>query len=241
MKLTEVLLRLYHGHWYPGHPSRASGYRCISCDSSLDPSLRNAARMAGIDESVLTESLPGVFSIWIDPMDVSYRIGERGHVVCVWSDGADHYDLRERTPIANSRLPLLCPPIHRERNSPSRGPFAPTYSASVPINNDIYHHVTNEEYTYPGDCNTGSRGTDDSSIGSGSSSPSASPILSEEDDCSYPDDSLNTQLAQSNPFTPLGTPTRKVSILSRAAPEFSPRSIPLPPSAGSQHGWGSVC
>jgi hypothetical protein len=46
----------------------------------MDPVLALAAASAGIDESCLMSVLPSELTLWVDPNDVCYRIGEDGSI-----------------------------------------------------------------------------------------------------------------------------------------------------------------
>uniref|UniRef100_A0A671QEZ0 Anti-proliferative protein domain-containing protein n=1 Tax=Sinocyclocheilus anshuiensis TaxID=1608454 RepID=A0A671QEZ0_9TELE len=54
--LTNALLEHYQHHWFPQAHCRGSGYRCLRINSEL--------------------------TLWVDPYEVSYRIGEDGSI-CV--------------------------------------------------------------------------------------------------------------------------------------------------------------
>jgi hypothetical protein len=45
-----------------------------------DPVLEIAARESGVTTSDILENLPAELSVWVDPGEVSYRIGEKGAV-----------------------------------------------------------------------------------------------------------------------------------------------------------------
>ena len=81
--LSETLLAKLTGHWHPAHPLRGSAYRCIinqSVNGQMDPILLGTGRKAGIPEFLLRRFLPVEMALWVDPSDVSYRIGEQGSI-----------------------------------------------------------------------------------------------------------------------------------------------------------------
>eukprot|EP00096_Caligus_rogercresseyi_P013404 TRINITY_DN605_c0_g1_i1.p1 TRINITY_DN605_c0_g1~~TRINITY_DN605_c0_g1_i1.p1 ORF type:complete len:256 (+),score=130.43 TRINITY_DN605_c0_g1_i1:267-1034(+) len=80
--LTEVLSRRYRDHWFPERPFKGSGYRCIRINGNLDPVLSQAADESAISTKLLRKSFPSELTMWIDPKEVSYRIGENGSI-CV--------------------------------------------------------------------------------------------------------------------------------------------------------------
>lgn len=76
--LENRLHSYYDGHWFPEKPHRGSGYRCIRINHIMDPILDLAAQESGIGN--LLKYLPNEITIWVDPFDVSYRIGENGSI-----------------------------------------------------------------------------------------------------------------------------------------------------------------
>jgi len=76
--LTGRLRSHYTGHWFPELPHKGSGYRCIRINHIMDPLLERAARESGIPN--VLRFFPNEFTLWIDPFDVSYRIGENGSI-----------------------------------------------------------------------------------------------------------------------------------------------------------------
>lgn len=85
-ELERALHRKFNGHWYPDKPFRGSAYRCLRVSTPLDPVLETAARESGLEIRDLRENLPDELSVWIDPDEVSYRIGERGAVKILYSE-----------------------------------------------------------------------------------------------------------------------------------------------------------
>jgi len=70
----------YEGHWFPEKPFKGSGYRCIRINHKMDPLIKRAGIETGITESVLFSILPNELTLWVDPDEVSYRIGEDGSI-----------------------------------------------------------------------------------------------------------------------------------------------------------------
>ncbi|KAG0427340.1 hypothetical protein HPB47_025606 [Ixodes persulcatus] len=77
-ELDRALRRKFRGHWYPDKPYRGSAFRCVKTSPPLDPVFQVAARESGLDIRDVRENLPPDLSIWIDPGEVSYRLGEKG-------------------------------------------------------------------------------------------------------------------------------------------------------------------
>lgn len=83
--LAEALTQYYQRHWYPELPAKGSGYRCIRINGKMDPLVEQAGNAAGLNSRILRKMLPQELTMWIDPDEVSYRIGENGSV-CVLYD-----------------------------------------------------------------------------------------------------------------------------------------------------------
>lgn len=78
--LQELLCRHYMNHWFPEKPFKGSGYRCIRINHTLDPLIKNAGQTCGLTESEMCSLFPKELTMWIDPSEVSYRIGENGSI-----------------------------------------------------------------------------------------------------------------------------------------------------------------
>lgn len=76
----------YENHWFPDRPTKGSGYRCIRINHKMDPLLAKAGKSCGLDNQALKTIFPNELTLWIDPKEVSYRIGENGSI-CVLFDG----------------------------------------------------------------------------------------------------------------------------------------------------------
>ena len=83
-------IRYFVGHWYPDKPEKGSGYRCIRVNGSTpDVLVQRVAEDCGIP--AIRGDLPAELTVWIDPGEVSYRIGEEGSV-------CRHYYLENEQP-----------------------------------------------------------------------------------------------------------------------------------------------
>lgn len=79
--LANVLCSHYNDHWFPEKPLKGSGYRCIRIvNNKMDPLISAAGSLCGLSVSQLIGLLPRELTMWIDPADVSYRIGEEGSI-----------------------------------------------------------------------------------------------------------------------------------------------------------------
>lgn len=72
LSLSLVLTQLPNGFFYL--------IFCLKTGEPTDPVLEIAARESGVTVSDIIENLPAELSVWVDPGEVSYRIGEKGAV-----------------------------------------------------------------------------------------------------------------------------------------------------------------
>lgn len=108
-RITEVLTNFYENHWFPEVPERGSAYRCIRNNGKVDPILAKAGHLMGIAGQILHQMFPKEFTMWVDPHEVSYRIGENGSICVLYETKSQH-----RTPPS----PPVTPPNKRIRSSP---------------------------------------------------------------------------------------------------------------------------
>lgn len=83
--LADIMLIRYQSHWYPEVPTKGSGYRCIRINGKMDPMIEQAGVAVGLQPRILRKMLPAELTMWIDPAEVAYRIGENGSI-CVLHD-----------------------------------------------------------------------------------------------------------------------------------------------------------
>ncbi|XP_062306026.1 protein BTG2 [Osmerus eperlanus] len=76
--LQQSLSEHYQQHWFPDKPQKGSGYRCIRINHEMDPIIGRAAGRIGLTSDELFSLLPRELTMWVDPYEVSYRIGEDG-------------------------------------------------------------------------------------------------------------------------------------------------------------------
>jgi protein Tob/BTG len=71
--LSQLLVERFENHWFPDHPSKGQGYRCIRLNrqSPRDATLERAAIACGLTYKDL--KLPLELTIWIDPNEVCCR------------------------------------------------------------------------------------------------------------------------------------------------------------------------
>ncbi|KAL0963025.1 hypothetical protein UPYG_G00348650 [Umbra pygmaea] len=80
--LQDILSEQYMHHWFPDRPCKGSGYRCIRINHKMDPLVGQAGQRIGLTINQLYLLLPSELTLWVDPFEVSYRIGEDGSI-CV--------------------------------------------------------------------------------------------------------------------------------------------------------------
>lgn len=99
--LEKLLCLRYEEHWHPQKPFLGSAYRCIRITHKImDNVIEKAATMSGLTyDDLKKSSLPQDFTLWIDPSDVSYRIGEDGSICCLFS--TTNTTEEAPTPLAN--------------------------------------------------------------------------------------------------------------------------------------------
>ncbi|NXD43220.1 BTG2 protein, partial [Copsychus sechellarum] len=85
--LRDALTEHYRHHWFPEEPSKGSGYRCLRISRRMDPLIGRAARRVGLGLPQLFQLLPSELALWVDPFEVSYRIGDHGSI-CVLYEAA---------------------------------------------------------------------------------------------------------------------------------------------------------
>jgi len=88
-ELERQLKQKYEGHWYPDKPYKGSGFRCIHVGEKVDPVVEKAAKESGLDIEDVRHNLPQDLSVWIDPFEVSYQIGEKGPVKVLYVDDSN--------------------------------------------------------------------------------------------------------------------------------------------------------
>lgn len=125
--LIEVLRRRYRDHWFPEKPFKGSGYRCIRINGKMDPIIGQAGEGCGLTPTFLHQTFPSELTMWIDPLEVSYRIGENGSI-CVlyeykegvsdpWKPSTNLNNKHSASSNQNSKNALTSPPINRNDTS----------------------------------------------------------------------------------------------------------------------------
>lgn len=89
LTIIDHLVVNYQKHWFPDQPFKGSGYRCLRINHKMDPMLTRAGQLCGLDDSALRTLLPNELTLWIDPQEVSYRIGENGSICVIYDINSD--------------------------------------------------------------------------------------------------------------------------------------------------------
>ncbi|XP_051818158.1 LOW QUALITY PROTEIN: protein Tob2 [Antechinus flavipes] len=88
-ELERLLKKRYEGHWYPDKPLKGSGFRCVHIGEMVDPVVELAAKRSGLAVEDVRANVPEELSVWIDPFEVSYQIGEKGTVKVLYLDDSE--------------------------------------------------------------------------------------------------------------------------------------------------------
>lgn len=80
-ELSSAIQTKFQGHWYADQPAKGSGFRCLHFTSKeVDPVFHKAAEASGLAFTEISAHIPAELSVWVDPGEVSYQIGEKGTV-----------------------------------------------------------------------------------------------------------------------------------------------------------------
>ncbi|KAK4872944.1 hypothetical protein RN001_014973 [Aquatica leii] len=106
--LTTLLMQRFEKHWFPEIPAKGQGYRCIRLNvlSPVDQSLEKAASRCGLSYRDL--SLPTELTVWVDPSEVCYRLGESEGSYCTLATFPSESSSSSES--SNSSSPLPSPP-----------------------------------------------------------------------------------------------------------------------------------
>ncbi|XP_061523783.1 protein BTG1 [Phycodurus eques] len=99
--LQDILSEQYKHHWFPDRPCKGSGYRCIRINHKMDPLVGQAGQHIGLTIQQLYLLLPSELTLWVDPFEVSYRIGEDGSI-CVLYESQPVPAVMQGTVVASS-------------------------------------------------------------------------------------------------------------------------------------------
>ncbi|XP_010187975.1 PREDICTED: protein Tob2 [Mesitornis unicolor] len=129
-ELERLLKKKYEGHWYPEKPLKGSGYRCVHIGERVDPVVELAGKRGGGKD--VRANVPGELSVWIDPFEVSYQIGEKGSVKVLYlddSEGCSAMELDKEIKSSFNPDAQVFVPIGSQDNSLSNSP-SPSFGQS---------------------------------------------------------------------------------------------------------------
>lgn len=131
--LRVVLSEHFSNHWDPEYPNKGSGYRCIRIHHDRAEPLVDRAAFTSKTPQVL-ELLPSELTLWFDPTNVSYRIGENnGRIKTIYYAGAKEHQPTPtlsalsppHTPVSHAMVPPAAAPLHMQSHT------APIYVPEV--------------------------------------------------------------------------------------------------------------
>lgn len=139
--LTMLMCSHYEDHWFPQKPFKGSGYRCLRINHKMDPLVARAGSVIGLNEAQLFGLLPSELTVWVDPEEVSYRIGEEGSIGVLYELDRSSTGSSSGSESDSSRTPSPAPV-----QSPMRmSPMSYDHSSSP---NSFYHHSCKEQLRY---------------------------------------------------------------------------------------------
>ncbi|KAA0187828.1 hypothetical protein HAZT_HAZT011510 [Hyalella azteca] len=98
---------------------KGSAFRCIKTGDPIDPVLEKAAREAGMEIREIKENLPEDLAVWVDPGEVSYRIGEKGLIKILYSEAAESATQEESLDKEHVHQPKVIVPLLLQFSNPS--------------------------------------------------------------------------------------------------------------------------
>lgn len=128
----------YQDHWFPEKPFKGSGYRCLRINHNMEPIILQAAAESGLTREDLLSMLPNELTLWIDPREVSYRIGEEGSVGILYEEEKPKKVVQKA--VQKSPSPVPVPSQSPVQMSPLR--TSPVHLSPVhsPARSPVQHH-----------------------------------------------------------------------------------------------------
>lgn len=108
--LTSLLTQRFEKHWFPEVPAKGQGYRCIRVNglSPIDMTLEQAAVQCGLSYRDLR--LPTELTVWVDPSEVCYRLGESEGSYCTLATFPSESSSASSSPTPSEKKKLLRSP-----------------------------------------------------------------------------------------------------------------------------------
>lgn len=88
--LLQELKRRFKQSWNIIQPPKGSAYRCIRINGTKPPLFNSIEYRIGIDSERLIEALPHHLTLYIDPGEVSYRLGQTGMINVLYETNASN-------------------------------------------------------------------------------------------------------------------------------------------------------
>lgn len=140
--LLVLLCTHYQDHWFPDRPFKGSGYRCIRINNKMDPIVSLAGKKCGFTEQDLFRILPAELTLWVDPDEVSYRIGEEGSIAVLY-ESSDSEASSSSGESSSSGSPSPCPQDFNRHSmsSPMTSPMSSSQATSPSRDYYSYYDV----------------------------------------------------------------------------------------------------
>lgn len=145
--LEQLIIARFENHWHPNEPLKGNAFRCINIETTgIDPVLLKATKASGISPLVLLEIFPGGLALWIDPGEVSCRIG-KGSICPLYCNNPQQPPQQQQQ--SNNRSQRLLQPVYFNGNyrQCSQSSFQQTLfprAQSNKENFDRYHWVSKD-------------------------------------------------------------------------------------------------
>lgn len=150
--VCQILMRHYADHWFPDKPFKGSGYRCIRINGNLDPLIARAGFMMGIASCFLRSLFPSELTMWVDPMEVAYRIGENGSICVLYEEAPPP---KTPSPPPQPSTPEVKTPVkavghHHQPQSPPPPPQQPqSPPPALPHHQQVHHYNHHHHHFSP--------------------------------------------------------------------------------------------
>lgn len=157
--VCDCLARHYVDHWFPASPMKGSGYRCIRINGKMDPLIARAGCMMGLAAAYLRGMFPSELTMWVDPAEVSYRIGENGSICVLYEDKSSQITLKQQqqhhsTPNTPPRTPPPSevkhhPAVTMSTPPPSSGSPPPSSQQLTHLQHHHHHQQHHQQHFSP--------------------------------------------------------------------------------------------
>jgi len=136
--LTSLLMQRFEKHWFPEIPAKGQGYRCIRLNvlTPIDQSIKLAASRCGMSYRDL--SLPTELTVWVDPNEVCYRLGESEGSYCTLATFPSEIS-SSSSECSNSSSPLPSPPTTPTQEKSRRLQLLRQQQQRISIDGTIKH------------------------------------------------------------------------------------------------------